>query len=359
MCAAGMVGVLPRSHYKVTLIESDEIGTVGVGEATLPALKDFNDLLGIDESHFMRETRATFKLGIEFRDWDRPGDRYVHPFGSFGQLWGGIEFQHHWTRARQRGLNPARFEEYSCAIQACQRNAFEFPDSQFTRSTHYAYAYHFDATLYADYLRRWAIERGVQRIEGQVTRCRAPSGVGQHRRAHAQVGRAHRRRSLHRLHRLPLAASGRDIGIGMAGLEPLAAVRSRARRPLRTQRASSRRTRALLRREGGWIWRIPLQHRTGNGYVFSSRFISEEDARETSAQPARRQGACRAQAAALPRRTAGACVEAQLRGHRACERIPGAARVHEHFSDSAGDTGSAPTHAGARSRRARGYPTER
>lgn len=280
MCAAGLVGVLPRSQYHVTLIESDEIGTVGVGEATLPSLKDFNDLLGIDESQFMRETRATFKLGIEFREWDLPGDRYVHPFGSFGQLWGGIEFQHHWTRARQRGLNPARFEAYSCAIRACERNAFEFPDSQFTRSTHYAYAYHFDASLYADYLRRWAIGRGVQRVEGQVTEVAL----------HPESGN---------VATLTLKSGARiegDLFIDCSGFRSLLLGQTLGSEwqdwshwlPCdRALAVPSERTGELTpytrstAQKGGWIWRIPLQHRTGNGYVFSSRFLSEEDARET------------------------------------------------------------------------------
>jgi tryptophan 7-halogenase len=280
MCAAGLIGVLPPSQYAVTLIESDEIGAVGVGEATLPALKDFNDLLRIDESHFMRETRATFKLGIEFRDWDRPGDRYVHPFGAFGQLWGGVEFQHHWTRAHQRGLNPLRFEAYSCAIRACERNAFEFPDSQFTRSTHYAYAYHFDATLYAEYLRRWAIERGVHRMEGQVV------DVGLHPESGNIAG-------------LTLKSGARiqgDLFIDCTGFRSLLLGQTLGSgwedwsHWLPCDRALAvpcERTGELTpytrstAQPGGWIWRIPLQHRTGNGYVFSSRFISEEQARET------------------------------------------------------------------------------
>jgi tryptophan 7-halogenase len=280
MCAAGLMGVLPRSQYHVTLIESDEIGTVGVGEATLPALKDFNDLLGIDESQFMRETRATFKLGIEFREWDRPGDRYVHPFGSFGQLWGGIEFQHHWTRARQHGLDAARFEAYSCAIRACERNAFEFPDSQFTRSTHFAYAYHFDASLYADYLRRWAIGRGVQRIEGQVTDVAL----------HPQSGN---------IATLTLKSGARidgDLFVDCSGFRSLLLGQTLGSEwqdwghwlpcdralavPCERTGELTPYTRSTAQ-TGGWIWRIPLQHRTGNGYVFSSRFISEDDARDT------------------------------------------------------------------------------
>ena len=103
MSAAGIRRRLETKDYSVTLIESDEIGTVGVGEATLPHIKIFNDMLGIDEAHFMRETRATFKLGIQFCDWDQPGDCYIHPFGAFGEPWGGVEFQHHWLRGQRQG----------------------------------------------------------------------------------------------------------------------------------------------------------------------------------------------------------------------------------------------------------------
>src|ERR1700675_3560806 len=99
MSAAAISRRLKPEDFTVTLIESDDIGTVGVGEATLPHIKIFNDLLGIDEAQFMRETRATFKLGIQFCDWDQPGDRYIHPFGAFGEPWGGVEFQHHWLRS--------------------------------------------------------------------------------------------------------------------------------------------------------------------------------------------------------------------------------------------------------------------
>src|SRR5580698_9195531 len=103
MTAAALARRLAAEDYCCTLVESEEIGTVGVGEATLPHIKVFNDMLGLDEAHFMRATGATFKLGIEFRDWNRPGDAYVHPFGAFGEPWSGVEFQHHWLRARLRG----------------------------------------------------------------------------------------------------------------------------------------------------------------------------------------------------------------------------------------------------------------
>src|SRR4051812_37978385 len=148
MTAAGLARQLPGADYSVTLVESDEIGTVGVGEATLPHIKLFNDMLGLDEAQFMRETRATFKLGIEFCDWDRRGDRYIHPFGAFGEPWGGVEFQNHWLRVQADGRTALPFQAYSYAVVAAQANAFELPDEnpKSIRST-YSYAYHFDAGL--------------------------------------------------------------------------------------------------------------------------------------------------------------------------------------------------------------------
>ena len=128
MTAAGLRRLLSPADYAITLVESDEIGTVGVGEATLPHIKIFNDLLGLDEAEFMRETRATFKLGIEFRGWDRPGDSYIHPFGAFGEPWGGVHFQHHWLRARAAGVDPGPLERYSYSVMAARAHAFEFPN---------------------------------------------------------------------------------------------------------------------------------------------------------------------------------------------------------------------------------------
>ena len=279
MCAAACAQVLHPERYRTTLIESDEIGTVGVGEATLPALRDFNEMLRLDESQFMRETQGTFKLGIEFRGWDRPGQSYVHPFGAFGQLWGGVEFQHFWLRARQQGLAPAPLEEYSCAVRACARNAFDFPDTRTVRSTFYGYAYHFDAGLYADFLRRWSVARGVTRIEGKVV------DVALSERGDVDT--------------LTLASGQRisgDFFIDCSGFRSLL-VGEKLQVPwedwsrwLPCDRAwavpcerspdFTPYTRSTAQC-GGWTWRIPLQHRTGNGHVFSTRFISEDEARAT------------------------------------------------------------------------------
>ena len=279
MSAAGIRHQL-GPDYAVTLIESDEIGIVGVGEATLPHIKIFNDMLGIDEAHFMRETRATFKLGIQFRDWDRPGHCYIHPFGAFGEPWGGVEFQHHWLKDQQAGHQRSSLQDYSYSVVAARNNAFEFPneDRQSIRST-YSYAYHFDAGLYATYLRSWAMERGVRRIEGQVCDVSRNPTTGD-------------------LEELTLKSGERiagDLFVDCSGFRSLLlggilgvawqdwthwlpcdralAVPCKRVGPLTPY------TRATARR-AGWTWRIALQHRTGNGYVFSSQFIKDGEAQD-------------------------------------------------------------------------------
>jgi tryptophan halogenase len=281
MTAAGLARQLPGADYSVTLVESDEIGTVGVGEATLPHIKLFNDMLGLDEAQFMRETRATFKLGIEFCDWDKPGDRYIHPFGAFGEPWGGVEFQNHWLRARAGGRPVAPFEAYSYAVAAARANAFELPDEnpKSIRST-YSYAYHFDAGLYAEFLRRWAIARGIARIEGQVNAIDRDQASGAISKVTLKSGQS-----------IPgdlfidctgfrsLLLSGQfDVGwedwTSWLPCDRALAV------PCAHGGDFTPYTRATAR-PAGWQWRIPLQHRIGNGYIFSSNFLSQEDAQET------------------------------------------------------------------------------
>src|SRR3546814_86895 len=169
MVAAGLARLLPAADYDIALIESDAIGTVGVGEATLPHIKDFNDMLGLDEAGFMRATMASFKIGIEFVGWGRAGERYIHPFGTFGERWAGADFQHHHARARLAGSDARSLQAYSFAVAACRAAAFEHPgeDPASIRST-YAYAYNFDAGLYARHLRHWATARGVRRLAGRT-----------------------------------------------------------------------------------------------------------------------------------------------------------------------------------------------
>jgi tryptophan 7-halogenase len=292
MCAAALARRLDLSRYNVRLVESDEIGTVGVGEATLPQIKAFNDSLGLDEAEFMRETGATFKLGIAFEGWGGEagasgGASYIHPFGAYGERWGGVDFHQHWLRARLAGRKTEPIQSYSYAVAACRRGRFQFPDAD-RRSigSTYAYAYHLDAGLYARLLRRWATQRGVVRIEGEVVDVGVNSASGAIESLTLKSGQrlegdlfvdasGFRSILLGGILKAPwedwsawlpcdraLAAPSRhaDEGINGPGFIPY--------------------TRSMAQ-SGGWIWRIPLQHRIGNGYVYASRFISDDAALET------------------------------------------------------------------------------
>jgi tryptophan halogenase len=168
MTAAALAQLLPSKLYAIHLVESDDIGTVGVGEATVPHIRFFNAKLGFDEADFMARTRATFKLGIEFRNWGRRGDSYIHPFGAFGKDLAGVLFHQHWVRASHAGLANS-MQDYSLPILAARHDKFAHPADDFSSPlSTYSYAYQFDASLYAAYLRASAEARGVQRIEGRI-----------------------------------------------------------------------------------------------------------------------------------------------------------------------------------------------
>ena len=280
MSAAALQRQLPAEDYSVTLIESDDIGTVGVGEATLPPIKIFNDMMGLNDAQFMRETKATFKLGIQFCDWLRPGVTYIHPFGAFGEPWGGVEFQHHWLRARRWGAESAPLQDFSYAAVAARCDKFEFPneDPKSIRAT-YAYAYHFDAGLYAAFLRRWAIERGVRRIEGQVSDI-ARHESGDVRQLTLKSGEGIVGDLFVDCSGFRSLLLGGVMGVAWQDWSHWLPCDRAFALPSRRTGALTPYTRATAQR-AGWTWRIPLQHRTGNGYVFSSRFTSDNAARES------------------------------------------------------------------------------
>jgi tryptophan halogenase len=283
MTAAALVHRLPRDLYSVVLIESDEIGIVGVGEATLPHIKQFNDMLGLDEAEFMRATRATFKLGIEFRDWDRPGDRYIHPFGAFGEPWGGVQFQHHWLRLRESGRKVAPFQAYSMAVAAARANAFALPDEDpaSIRST-YSYAYHFDSGLYAPYLRDWAKARGAERVEGRMAAVERDSGSGAILALSMQSGERIAGDFFVDCSGFRSLLLGSELGVGWEDWRHWLPCDRALAVPCDHGGEDSLTpyTRSTAR-AGGWQWRIPLQHRIGNGYIFSSDLLSQDEAHET------------------------------------------------------------------------------
>jgi tryptophan halogenase len=280
MAATALVSMLPRQRYSVTLVESEEIGIVGVGEATLPQMKNFNDLLGIDEAEMMRSTQATFKLGIDFVDWGYLGSSYVHPFGIHGPPASGLAFHQRWHRAVGEGRE-WNIEDFSFAIAAARANRFDFPAAGATAiNSTYAYAYHFDASLYARYLRhRLAEPRGVSRIEGKVRDVEQDPGTGDIRVLLMESGERVPGDFFIDCSGFRSLLLGAKLGIGWDDWSQWLPC-DRAL-PVPTERCGDltpyTRVTAM---KAGWRWRIPLQHRTGNGYVFSSRFIDEDKARE-------------------------------------------------------------------------------
>ena len=280
LAAAGFAKLL-AGIVDVHLIESDEIGIVGVGEATIPQIRTYNAALGIDEDEFIRATQGTFKLGIEFRNWRQLGHSYVHTFGENGLPLARTPFHHYWLRARQAGHS--RFDDlwaFSANAQACLKGKFtRAPFEMAGRGVSLAHAFHFDAGLYALFLRGWCEARGVTRTEGKVVDVALNGETGFVTGVRMQSG----------------AVIEGDLFIDCSGFRGLLiegalktgyqdwshwlpcdsawAVPTANTGPLRPY------TQAIAH-SAGWQWRIPLQHRTGNGHVFCSGHINAEDARE-------------------------------------------------------------------------------
>jgi tryptophan halogenase len=277
MTAAAFAAVFRPEQRQIHLIESSEIGIVGVGEATLPHIRFFNRRIGIDEPELMAKTQATFKLGIEFVDWARIGDRYIHPFGAYGSKIAGIPFHHYWLRQALAG-EAHSIDDYSLAIVAARNNKFALPaeDATSVLST-FGYAFQFDASLYAAYLRGFAEKRGVQRTDGKIVDVKLRGDDGWIESVKLENGSN---------------VSG-DLFIDCSGFRGLLIEQAlktgyddwtkwlpcdrAAAVPCENSGRLTPYTRATAR-EAGWQWRIPLRHRTGNGYVYSSGFLGDDEA---------------------------------------------------------------------------------
>ncbi|WP_413060731.1 tryptophan halogenase family protein [Sphingomonas carotinifaciens] len=277
MAAAAAARFLDDGQRRITLVESDAIGTVGVGEATIPPIIGFNRLLGLDEGRFLSATGGSYKLGIEFVGWDTGEDRYFHPFGHHGRDFDGLNFHQAWLKLRDRdGIGP--IDDYAMAAAAAHAGTFAPPVAD-PRSplSGLAYAYHFDAGRYAAFLRAQAEAGGVTRIEGRIERVERDPANGHV----AAVVLGDGRRIAGDLF---IDCSGfRSLLLGQAMEVPFVdwshwlpcdralAVPTRRTDPVLPY------TRATAR-PAGWQWRIPLQHRTGNGHVYASAFMDDAEA---------------------------------------------------------------------------------
>ena len=276
MTAAGIAKLLPEIA-DVQLVESEDIGIVGVGEATLPHIRGFVEKLGIDEAAFMKATHATFKLGIDFRDFGRIGESYIHPFGSFGEELKGVGFHHYWLELQRHGL--ARpLGDYSLAVVAAQANRFRPPAQDMSLASTYGYAYQFDATLFGPFMREFGLLIGVERHEGKVTEVERSGADGNVSALFLEDGRR----------------VGGDLFVDCSGFRSVLLGQEleedwqdwthwlpcdrAAAMPCTPASQDIRPYTTATAMPAGWRWQIPLQHRMGNGYVFSSAHISEEEA---------------------------------------------------------------------------------
>ena len=271
-----IIGEMPG--LSITLVESEAISTVGVGEATIPQIVGFNRLLGIDEAEFVRETHATYKLGIEFVDWLRIGHRYVHPFGSYGIDMLGIEFQHFWLRGRALG-DDGDLNAYSIAAMAGKagKMAWPRPDQPNSPLSKLSYAFQFDASRYARFLRRLAEAQGVTRIEGRITEVSQHPETGFVTGVVLECGDSVEGELFIDCSGFRSLLIGQALGVPFRNWSEWLPCDRAVAIPCELGGDHEPLTRSTARR-AGWQWRIPLQHRIGNGHVYSSAHMDDEAA---------------------------------------------------------------------------------
>lgn len=278
MAASAFARALDMSVYQIVLVESEKIKTVGVGEATIPAIINFNSFLGVDEDTFVRETNGTFKMGIEFVNWGRSGGYYFHPYGLYGVDIDGFTFQHYYMRDHHRRGGPLELGKYNCETEAAKSGKFARLKTE-PGKPNLNYSYHFDAALYAVFLRKYAEQRGVNRQEGIIAKVTQHAENGYVKSVILEDGREFEG----------------DLFIDCSGFRGLLIEQTlqtgyhdwshwlpvNRAAAVQTERPAgiTPYTRATAY-EAGWQWRIPLQNRIGTGYVFCNNFISEEEATE-------------------------------------------------------------------------------
>jgi tryptophan 7-halogenase len=282
MTAASLAHRLQRLGVSITLVESSAVGTIGVGEATVPAIRRYFQSLGLDAFQVLKATNGTVKLAIEFDGWKEPGHSFMHPFGRYGLEAGPIAFHHLWNRLRTRG-DAGVLDDYAMGAQLARAHRMQLPpDHPRVDFEHFDWAVHFDASRFAAYLRAFAEARGVRRIDArvaEVTRAADAEHIGGIRLDTGETLAGSLYVDCSGFHRLlieRLLRAGfvdwrhwlmcdRAVALPCAAADP-------------DDIAPHTRSRALA---AGWTWRIPLQNRVGNGYVYSSDHIGDDEALAT------------------------------------------------------------------------------
>ncbi len=263
------------SLLDITLVESDAIGTIGVGEATIPPMRNFHRIMDIDEQAFMRATQATFKLGIVFDNWGEIGDSYIHSFGDIGQRSWMAEFHEFWLEAREQGFGGS-LDEYCLELMAAKAGKF----ATHVEDSRMNFAFHLDATAYAGFLRELSEAAGVKRVEGRINEVRKHSETGDLQALLLESGELIEGDFFIDCTGFRALLIGDALGVGVEdwshwlAADRAIAVQTEATEPPPPYTRSTAHA-------SGWQWRIPLQTRVGNGIVYTSEFLSDDEAEQT------------------------------------------------------------------------------
>ncbi len=273
--AAALLKKVLLTAVDVELVESEEIGIVGVGEATIPPIQIFNQYMGFDEREFLRDTHATIKLAIKFENWRVPGDSYFHTFGAPGAQLGFTSFQHYWHKAKQLGLAQSLWD-FDLNYLCCQQEAFNIiktPNPLYE----VPYAYHFDATLYGRFLRKIAQQQGVVRTEGMISKVTQHPITGDVESLWLRDGRQVRGDLFIDCSGIRGLLIKQALNVPYEDWSHYLPANSALAVPSERHETTKPYTRSIAH-HAGWQWRIPLTHRNGNGIVYNSEFLSDDEA---------------------------------------------------------------------------------
>lgn len=277
MAAATFCHFFARNpNARITLVESPEIGTVGVGEATVPQILDFIRRLQIDEVEFIRATHATYKLAIQFDGWAGEGNSFFHPFADHGASIANISFQHHWVKMHKLG-KAGDIDQYCLASHIARRSAFALPKRSPTGSYSFNYAFHFDAILVGKFLKAWSMSRGVQHVIGTICSAQQDAESGDIASVSTSEGAIIEGDLFIDCSGFKSILLSEKLGVKFSDWSRWLPCDRAIAIPCESREQPAPYTRSLAR-TAGWQWRIPLQHRVGNGAVYCSDYITDEEA---------------------------------------------------------------------------------